>query len=102
MQQANAEKARQKNEKIAGPSGTAFTSESQVFGAVRAKNYDRVRELLQTGGNVNASESPPWWMFAGTAVMPFILLCAFSSQVHYSKTLLHIAMMAYTWRKVNR
>ena len=52
-----------------------------------------MRELLQTGADVNASEGPPWWRMAGTLVMPFILCCAFGSPQHYSKTALHVAMI---------
>lgn len=75
--------------------------DSQLFAAIRMAGEptanrqakDRVRELLQTGADVNASEGPPWWRMAGTLVMPFILCCAFGSPMHYSKTALHVAMI---------
>ena len=75
--------------------------DSQLFAAIRMAGEptanrqakDRVRELLQTGADVNASEGPPWWLMAGTLVMPFILCCAFGSSKHYSKTALHVAMI---------
>ena len=75
--------------------------DSQLFAAIRMAGEptanrqakDRVRELLQTGADVNASEGPPWWLMAGTLVMPFILCCAFGSPKHYSKTALHVAMI---------
>jgi hypothetical protein len=82
-----------KQNKLAGRAGTAYSGKSQLFAAIRANNKDRVRELLETGANANAWESPPWWMFAGTVAMPFILLCAFTAPQHYSKQALHIAMI---------
>ena len=54
---------------------------------------ERVRELLQTGANANATELAPWWIMAGTLVMPFILCCAFGSSKHYSRKALHVAMI---------
>ena len=75
--------------KIANP---ALTKNKRLFAAIRAMNKDRASELLQAGADANAGESPPWYIFAGTLVMPFILLCAVSSAKHYRVRALHVAM----------
>jgi hypothetical protein len=74
---------------------------SQLLAAIRmtgddcgvVKGKERVRELLQSGANANTWEPAPWWIIAGTAVMPCILCCAFGAPQHYSKQALHVAMM---------
>jgi len=83
-------------EKVAAGTGSAA-----LFAAIRMtgetcanrQGKERVRELLQSGTNANAWEPAPWWIMAGTLVMPCILCCAFGSPKHYSRKALHVAMI---------
>ena len=59
-------------------SNPALSKNTRLFAAIRANDKDRARELLQSGADANASESPPLWLMAGTTVMFCILCCAFS------------------------
>ena len=60
-----------------------------------------MRELLQSGANANSSEPAPWWIMAGTALMPCVLCCAFGCVKHYSRQALHIAMIQGDTEVVN-
>ena len=91
-QEARSAEHRAEMAKIAGPAGSPFKGSYQLFAAIRGGDRDRARELLQTGADPNAWESPAWYIFPGTMLMPCILCCAFCAPVHYSMQPLHVAM----------
>lgn len=94
-QEERAAARRAKMNKVAGPSGTAYAGQHQLFGAIRAGNQDRAKELLQTGADANASEPAPWWIIGCFVAMPCMLLCVppCCAHEHYSKRALHVAMV---------
>ena len=66
----------------------------ELFAAIRAKNKDRVRELLEMGADVNAYEPSDDIIFGLIIIgIPFSLLCIPLNDTNaYKKTPLHVAV----------
>ena len=76
----------------------ATRRDSQLFAAIRARDRDRVGELLQSGADANAMELVPWWFilpfftFPGPFLWPFLVCCTIPGGAMHSRAALHVAM----------
>ena len=76
----------------------SFAKAAALFAAIRARDRDRVGELLQSGADANAMELVPWWFilpfftFPGPFLWPFLVCCTIPGGAMHSRAALHVAM----------